>query len=143
MDMKATEFYQRVAHQLRTDKSEAKQVTLQTLEGLRHRLSQEVAQELVAQLPSDMEHQLQNPEYDALYDKEAFVGPLMNRQDTEAEWDRTLGGLDLVAVHNIDDVTQQIQGVFSVLKQCVNQSTADQIAACLPNDVDQWFIGAQ
>jgi uncharacterized protein (DUF2267 family) len=140
--MKATEFYTRVARQLNVDNDLARNLTLSTLESLRHRLTQEVAEELAAQLPRDMEHSLNDPEYDELYTQQSFVGPLMNLQDTESNWDQSLGGLDLVSVHNLHDVAMQMQGVFSVIKQCVQDSTAQHLEDSLPQGIDQWFRDA-
>lgn len=140
--MQAEEFYRRVATRLNTSTDRAKAVTLTTLDSLRHRLTQEMAEDLAAQLPRDMEHALNDPAYDDLYDDQLFVGPLMNMSDTQGYWDKTLGGMDLVAVHNGDDVSREVKAVFGVIKECVQPSTARYIADSLPDGIEAWFAEA-
>jgi uncharacterized protein (DUF2267 family) len=128
--LRAADFYQSVANRLGTKQEQARRITLHTLECINHRLTQEVAEELAAQLPRDMEHQLQNAEYDASWDKQLFMALLTHLTD------------DPQPPGNSDEVTQQIQGVFSAIKQCIQPSTIKHLAASLPPEVDQWFIDA-
>lgn len=138
--MRAEDFYRNVANRLGTDRDKAKQIALYTLESINHRLTQEVAEELAAQLPRDMEHQLQSAEYDASWDKQLFVAPIAYLTNNAHPLNGTPA--DQNTPQNYDVIMQQIQGVFSAIKQCVQPSTAKHLAASLPPEVDQWFMDA-
>jgi uncharacterized protein (DUF2267 family) len=138
--LRAEDFYQCVAEHLRTDRDRAKQITLCALESLNHRLTQEVAEELAAQLPRDMEHRLQSAEYDASWDKQLFMAPLICLADSERLLNEKHSDHNDPQRHDV--VVQQIQGVFSAIKRCVQPSTVKHLTASLPPEVDQWFMDA-
>lgn len=82
------------------------------------------------------------PGLDASVDRETFIGRMMNRLPTEALWDHTLGGIDLVSVPAGDEAVRRTQAVFAGIKRSLDTEFAEEIAATLPEDIADWFRNA-
>ncbi len=135
-------FYQAVQrHAGLVSLEEAIQATHDTLASLRDVLGRRARRELQAQLPPRLAVELEGgpQEPDQLIDKEVFVGRVMSNLPTEALWDQTLGGLDLVSDSMGDEAGRRTQAVFAVLKQVVRPDTQEAIRSALPADVAGWF----
>lgn len=138
-----------VAHRAAIDPREAEEAVAMVFQALRQSLPSHALQRLGAALPAEAAGRLlagglsRGPAFmEPLAAKEQFVGPLVNQLETEAHYDETLGGLDLVSVHTGDEAARRVQAVFSVLKESTDPATHEALATELPGEVAGWWRDA-
>ena len=123
---------------------EADEATRATLRSMRSVLSSDQRNRLSQSLPGPYASELQSDEADGDpdIDRETFIGRMMSKLPTEALWDQSLGGLDLVSVPAGDEAARRTQAVFAGIKGTVDTEFAEEIAGALPEDIADWFRNA-
>lgn len=77
-----------------------------------------------------------------LFDSHLFLGWVVSSVDATAGRDKTEGGLDLMATYSGDEAIRRMRCVFSFLKRQIEPEQRQELAACLPEEVDGWFLNA-
>lgn len=123
---------------------EAEEAVRATIRSMRSVLSAAQRARLAESLPAAYAAELASDvvDGDPAIDRETFIGRMMNNLPTEAPWDQSLGGLDLVSVPAGDEAARRTQAVFSGIKGSLDAEFAEEIAGALPEDVADWFSKA-
>jgi uncharacterized protein (DUF2267 family) len=77
------------------------------------------------------------PEPDALLDEHIFLGWLVSDLDTTGRRDKTVGGIDLMAVYGGEEAWRRCRCVFVALKSCLGEAGSAALADGLP----AWMCG--
>jgi len=142
LDRDSQAFLDRVkqAARLESDR-EADEAVRATLRSLRSVLDADQCERLARSLPPAYACELASREPGPAtdIDRETFIGRMMTSLPTEALWDQSLGGLDLVSVPAGDEAARRTQAVFSGIKASLDAEFAEEIAGRLPGDIAGWF----
>ncbi|HEX6989011.1 MAG TPA: DUF2267 domain-containing protein [Bacillota bacterium] len=139
--VQAPELYARVrdAAGLHSDEEAARTVR-QVLRSLARAVPNHLCGRLAQGLPPELAVELEDAcGGDPLLERHGFIGPLVNRMDTEYGYDESLGGLDLSSVYADDDASRWVRAVFGALKEAVEPSTAHEIERHLPEEIADWW----
>lgn len=120
---------------------EAEKLVQNVMYSLAHVMDRPERERLAQRLPAELGRHLRlDVEFaDPLVDEQLFVGPIVNDLATEGLYDQTLGGLDVFSVPAGDEATRRLQAVFAALKDVLDESERQRLAARLPGDVADWY----
>ena len=123
---------------------EAEAATLAVMRALAEVICEERAATMRACLPDELSCLLERcrPEADPYIDSQTFMGWASEGLDAVGMPDRTLGGLDLLAVDAAEEAVRRCGCVFCVLKSCLDSTLHESIACELPEDVCDLFRAA-
>jgi len=123
---------------------EAEAATLAVMRALAEVICRERAATMRTCLPAELFCLLERcrPETDPFIDVQTFIGWASEGLDAVGMPDRTLGGLDLLAVDAADEAVRRCGCVFCVLKSCMDESVHEALACELPEEVCDWFRAA-
>lgn len=119
---------------------EAAQTVRQVLRSLARAVPGHLCGRLAQGLPPELAVELEDAcGGDPLLERNGFIGPLVNRMDTEYGYDESIGGLDLSSVYADDDASRWVRAVFSAVQQAVDGPTRDEIERHLPAEIADWW----
>ena len=120
---------------------EADEAARATLRSMGWVLDERQRERLAQSLPGEYAAELATGDVSAgqPIDRETFVGRIMTKLPTEALWDQSLGGLDLVSVPAGDEAERRTRAVFAGIKDALDVEFSEEIAQKLPEDVADWF----
>lgn len=123
---------------------EAEVVVVSVLMALAEVLPGPQLEALSARLPPEAVVYLRRTgsEPDPLFDSHLFLGWVVSALDATGNRDKTAGGLDLTAAYSGEEAIRRAQCVFSVLKKQIGPNHQRELAACLPEEVNGWFLNA-
>jgi len=81
-------------------------------------------------------------EPDALLDEHTFVGWLVSDLDMTGRRDKTIGGIDLMAVYGGEEAWRRCRIVFAVLKTCLDDAASATLVSGLPEWIGGRFLDA-
>jgi uncharacterized protein (DUF2267 family) len=123
---------------------ETQAVVAHVLRAMAEVLPQRQVEGLAASLPAEIMVYLRgaHEEPDPFFDSQLFLGWVVSSIDATGARDKTDGGLDLYAAYSGEEAIRRCQCVFSVLRSLLEPQQLDALAACLPDEVGGWFLGA-
>ena len=95
-------------------------------------------------LPVELAQYLERsrPEPDSLLDEHTFVGWLVSDLDTTGRRDKTIGGIDLMAVYGGEEAWRRCRHVFVALKSCLDETSSATFVSGLPDWISGRFLEA-